>query len=291
MPLEVIVIDDGSTDGGYEWVKLRRHGALKHEQRNQPGPGGYAARNRGIELARGDWVAFLDADDEWKPDHLEKLAAALDAQMLPDEFTILFSGYESIFEGNVREIDAFSRKYIGSVKAMGFLDLIEDWIAISNSPVWTSATVCRRSALVESGMFPEGRCKRGGDKDTWLRVAHLGKVLFTGAVTANYYRDAVNMTTNKGYSNSIPCSVPTLDALAALYDPAAAKRLSHLKNLEIFNYAMVSARTEGLSPASIVDFDGSTDPWRLALLRVLATPLGKVAARAMYRTRRRLRGR
>ncbi|GLQ57940.1 glycosyltransferase family 2 protein [Devosia nitrariae] len=291
MPTEILVIDDSSTDGGYEWVKAHGHRALRHEQRTQPGPGGYAARNRGIELATGDWVAFLDADDEWKPDHLETLATALGGQLLPDEFTILFSGYESIFEGGFREVDAFARRYAGSIKAMNFAELIEEWITFNNSPVWTSATACRRSALIEAGMFPDGRCKRGGDKDTWLRVAHLGKLLFTGAVTANYYRDAVNMTTNKGYANSVPCSVPTLDALAALHEPPAARRLSHLKNLEIFNYAMVSARTEGLSPASIVNFDGSTDPWGLALLRILATPLGQMAARSMHRTRRLLRGR
>lgn len=290
MPIEVIVVDDGSTDGGYEWVKSQNHRALRHEQRSHPGPEGNAARNRGIELATGEWIAFLDADDEWKPDHLEKMATALRAQVVPDEFTILFSGYVSIFEGNIRETDAFSRRHSGSVRAMDFSELIGEWIALNNAPVWTSATACRRSALIEAGKFPAHRCTRGGDKDTWLRVAHLGKVLFTGAVTANYYRDAVNMATSKDYSNSVPCCVPTLDALATLHEPAVAKRLSHLKNLEIFNYAMVSARTQGLSPASIADFDGSTNPWRLALLRILTAPLGRLVARGMHRTRRLVRG-
>jgi GT2 family glycosyltransferase len=290
-PVEIIVVDDGSTDGGYEWVKGLAHGNVLHEQRGEAGPGGYAARNRGIEIASGEWIAFLDADDEWRPEHLSGLAHALEAQKQPDAFTILFSGYESFFEGGSREIDAFSRKHFGTARVMSFRELIDEWIIYQNSPVWTSATACRRRTLLDAGLFPADRCRRGGDKDTWLRVASLGSLLFTGQVTANYHRDAVNMTTSKKYSNTVPCSVPTLDSLAKTKDPEFARKLAHLKNLEIFNYAMVSARTEGLASSSFANFDGRIDPWRLALLRLLSNPIGKAAAQGAFWSRRLLRGR
>ena len=62
--LEVVFSDDGSTDGTVEFIKKAQPGVLLIEQPNQ-GPG--AARNRGIEAATGEYIAFLDSDDLWFP--------------------------------------------------------------------------------------------------------------------------------------------------------------------------------------------------------------------------------
>lgn len=71
--LEVIVVDDGSTDG--TWSILERFGsAVRRVRQDRGGP--YRARNLAAELARGAWLAFLDADDDWSP---EKLAVQLKA--------------------------------------------------------------------------------------------------------------------------------------------------------------------------------------------------------------------
>lgn len=288
---EIIVVDDGSSDGGYEWVKAQSNKLIRHEQRNAAGPGGYAARNRGIEMARGEWVAFLDADDEWRPDHLAQLAAALEQAKEPDRVVTLFSGYEDIFPGDRRETDPFTRRFAGGAVEMDFGTLLHHWVALNASPIWTSATACRRSSVLEAGLFPEGRCRRGGDKDTWLRVAHLGQVVYTGAITANYYRDAVNMTTKKDYANTVPCIVQSVDQIMAGEPANLAGLLRQLKNREIFNYAMVSARTEGLKPHSWADFDAGADPWRFFVLRALSNPFGSAVARGVHKSRALLRGR
>jgi len=75
-PLEVIVIDDGSTDNTQE-ILAPHWNVIRYVK--QPNAGAAAARNRGLDIAKGDWVAFLDSDDVWLPEKLEKQAACIQA--------------------------------------------------------------------------------------------------------------------------------------------------------------------------------------------------------------------
>src|SRR5947209_1330223 len=75
-PLEVIVVDDGSTDNTA--AVARKYSAVRYY--HQANGGSAAARNRAIELAHGDLFAFLDADDVWAPEKLKRQMAVLEAE-------------------------------------------------------------------------------------------------------------------------------------------------------------------------------------------------------------------
>jgi len=70
---EIIVVDDGSTDNTEDIIKefQKKDKRIKHIKHNK-NKGGSAARNTGIRAARGEYIAFLDSDDEWMPTKLEK---------------------------------------------------------------------------------------------------------------------------------------------------------------------------------------------------------------------------
>lgn len=85
-PSEVIVVDDGSSDGTRDLIQKTYSSVSLIEQENQ---GVSQARNRGIKEASGEWIAFLDSDDEWLP---QKLEIAFEALNQNPDYLICHSG-------------------------------------------------------------------------------------------------------------------------------------------------------------------------------------------------------
>lgn len=243
---EVIAVDDASTDGSAEILARMSEPRLRVLDRVVPGPGGYAARNLIIAEARAPWIAFLDADDEWLPDHLAQIEAA--RVVARDDVGCLFAGYDDLQESGERHCDRFSRLHAGY--GPQYLDLrafLEAWLQIRDCPTWTSATVVRTDILRAIDGFPADRCIRGGDKDTWLRVMAQGDAVFTGHVGAVYHREATNRVARSMPTDREHCLCATVRKLLATEArPEIRRLLRRLANLEILEYAKQITRTRRL---------------------------------------------
>ena len=154
---------------------------------------------------------------------------------------------------------------------MDFDELLNVWIRLRACPVWTSAATFRRRVLLEAGLFPAGRCSRGGDKDLWLRAARRADLLACPSVTATYHRDSVNMVTRNSTTNLRHCLCDTIDTLIA--EETSSKRrqlLMRLFNTEVFEYAKLALRSERVDPQVWKGFHIAQDPMRFLVLHALS---------------------
>lgn len=159
---EVVVVDDGSADDGAAVVEGYADPRIRLIR--QANAGVSAARNRGIAEAKGEYVAFLDADDEWMSEFLEEIVALL--QEFPD-CRAQATTYVQCQNGNKKNIVLNRLPFLGE---RGVLTNYFEVASCSHPPVWTSAVCIERALLQEIGGFPLG-IKSGEDLLTWARIA------------------------------------------------------------------------------------------------------------------------
>src|SRR5688572_28437661 len=155
---EVIVINDGSPDTEELERELKRYqGELQYiKQENR---GAAAARNAGLRAARGELVAFLDADDRWLPSFLEEQLSFLKLS----NADLVYS--DALLFG---ESPVHGRTFMELQPSRGAVTP-ESLLAVDVT-VLTSAVLARKQPILGVGLFDE-TIKRGHDFELWLRLA------------------------------------------------------------------------------------------------------------------------
>lgn len=176
---EVIVVDDGSRDDSLKIARQTDSDKIRViAQENQ---GTAVARNTGIEHASGEYIAFLDADDEWKSNYLETIDTLTEKYPQSDVFV---TAYRVVMGKN---------KYNYSSRLTPDEGCLESYWMTFQYPydfVWTSATVIRKSTVLKAGCFKPGE-RIGQDLDLWARVARINpRVAYSSAVCVDYNRNA-----------------------------------------------------------------------------------------------------
>lgn len=180
--LEIILVDDGSTDRTVEMVK--RLDLPNLTLAANPGRrGASAARNRGIELARGRFVAFLDADDAWLPGKLEAQIRALEAN---PRAVFASSRCLAVKEGTDQESWLYDRLQPQSGADVWHTLLAYNFIA-------TPSVVVRREALDRAGPFDE-KLAVAEDQDLWIRLSMLGELEFIDRPLVRVYLRAGSLS-------------------------------------------------------------------------------------------------
>ncbi|MGH7172689.1 MAG: glycosyltransferase family 2 protein [Gemmataceae bacterium] len=197
-PREVLIVDDGSTDETRTVVSVYNDSRIRYIEAPHRGPA--AARNRGMDIATGDYLAFLDADDLWRPTMLEKQVSVMErdeglicsftnfvrfaedtGEALPEQFgfypeltalAVLDSGIDGAF---IVEGDAFIQ-----------------FIRFEEIPAYMQCTLFRRAMVAE--MRLNESLRRCEDLEFVSRVFMRGKVAFNREVLTDVRRHDANVT-------------------------------------------------------------------------------------------------
>jgi glycosyltransferase involved in cell wall biosynthesis len=173
---EVIIVNDGSTDKSEEIILKFEDKRIKYfYQKNQ---GASETRNLGIEKSTSNYIAFLDADDLWLPNHLETLKNLIESY---PNAGIYASRYQLVFKNSTVSVPNFNGIDVG------YKGVVSDYFFSSyNYSIATSSSIAVPKQIFNKiGMF-KPYISSGQDTDMWLRIALEYPVIIGNEITASY---------------------------------------------------------------------------------------------------------
>jgi glycosyltransferase involved in cell wall biosynthesis len=197
--IEIIIVDDGSTDESWQYLTLASSCDKRIRAFKVINGGVAKARNFGLDKARGQYIAFLDADDYWLPHKLNKQLAF--HQKHP-EVTLSFCNYVHFNENNPSIADCFDywplfNKYINQSKQVGYQVIPIQGAAMiyAENVIGTSGVFVNKEAIPSAIKFDE-KLTSAEDWDLWLKIALCGPIGFTTSVDFAYLMRANSESSN-----------------------------------------------------------------------------------------------
>jgi glycosyltransferase involved in cell wall biosynthesis len=233
-PIEVVVVDDGSTD---ETPEVFSSNPDPVRYLRQPNSERAAARNRGVAEAEGEYVAFLDSDDFWGRHHIERSMEML--LSYPEAALAFGRAFYTTEEGTpVREAPSPLLK-------RGLVDIPDAVAAIATSfiPFPLSSVVARRDVLLANRFNEDRSLSRSEDWELWARIAARHQVVATGDLSTFIRMHEGNTSQNAVLSERAMRRALEL----AFADPITSKALKPHRNSLVAYMHMEVARLYALA--------------------------------------------